>query len=110
MERDSFGRFYYRFPEGESGLDVYNRVTAFIATLYREWSRIPNLEDITVIMVCHGLSLRLFIMRWFRYTVSDFENSRNPPNGAVIVLNRVDDSLGPYFVIDEEGKRICQFQ
>lgn len=112
QERNAYGRFYYRFPEGESGLDVYNRVTAFIATLYREWSRIPNIENVTVIMVCHGLSLRLFIMRWFRYTVSDFENSCNPPNGAVIILNRVDnfDKDKSYFEMDEEGKQICQFQ
>jgi broad specificity phosphatase PhoE len=34
-ERSTFGRFYYRFPEGEAGLDVYNRVTSFIATLFR---------------------------------------------------------------------------
>lgn len=25
-QRNSFGRFYYRFPDGESGLDVYTRV------------------------------------------------------------------------------------
>jgi hypothetical protein len=25
-ERSFFGRFYYRFPQGESGLDVYTRV------------------------------------------------------------------------------------
>ena len=29
-ERRNFGIFYYRFPQGESGLDVYNRVTALI--------------------------------------------------------------------------------
>jgi hypothetical protein len=38
FERSNFGRFYYRFPEGEAGLDVYNRVTSFIATLFRFWS------------------------------------------------------------------------
>lgn len=27
-QRNSFGRFYYRFPNGESGLDVYTRVGA----------------------------------------------------------------------------------
>jgi hypothetical protein len=28
-------RFYYRFPQGESGLDVYNRVTSLIGSLFR---------------------------------------------------------------------------
>lgn len=27
-QRSQFGRFYYRFPDGESGLDVYTRVGA----------------------------------------------------------------------------------
>lgn len=26
-DRGQFGRFYYRFPQGESGLDVYTRVS-----------------------------------------------------------------------------------
>jgi len=27
IERRRFGHFYYRFPNGESGADVYDRVT-----------------------------------------------------------------------------------
>ena len=30
IERHRFGRFFYRFPGGEAGLDVYNRATGFI--------------------------------------------------------------------------------
>tara|TARA_B110000971_G_C19622301_1_gene325378 strand:+ start:179 stop:481 length:303 start_codon:yes stop_codon:yes gene_type:complete len=36
-ERIKYGRFYYRFPLGESGLDVYNRASSFINTLYRDF-------------------------------------------------------------------------
>jgi hypothetical protein len=35
-ERNRFGRFFYRFPNGEAGLDVYNRITSFISTLFRD--------------------------------------------------------------------------
>ncbi len=28
-ERLRFGRFFYRFPNGESGADVYDRMTIF---------------------------------------------------------------------------------
>lgn len=28
-DRLRFGRFYYRFPDGESGADVYDRLTIF---------------------------------------------------------------------------------
>lgn len=71
--RSDFGRFYYRFPEGEAGLDVYNRATSFIATLFRDWSRNdPEVQkDMTVIVVTHGLTLRLFLMRWYQYTVRE---------------------------------------
>ena len=35
-ERDEVGKFYYRFENGESGADVYDRVSLFYDTLYRE--------------------------------------------------------------------------
>src|SRR5688500_5253872 len=35
-ERDEDGTFWYRFPDGESGADVYDRVTSFMDTLCRD--------------------------------------------------------------------------
>ena len=35
-ERRTYGRFFFRFPNGEAGLDVYNRVSSFLATLGRD--------------------------------------------------------------------------
>lgn len=88
-ERDQFGHFFYRFPEGESGLDVYNRVTSFIGTLFRDFNNkdIAH-KDLNVIIVTHGLALRLFLMRWFKYSVHAFEGTYNPPNGAFVVMER----------------------
>jgi broad specificity phosphatase PhoE len=37
-----------------------------------------------VVIVTHGLTLRLLVMRWFQYAISDFEESINPPNGGVV--------------------------
>lgn len=34
-ERQRFGRFYYRFPDGEAGTDVYDRMCDFWSTLFR---------------------------------------------------------------------------
>lgn len=73
-ERQRFGRFFYRFPNGgESGADVYDRITIFEDHLVRdiETGRFP--ENCTVIIVTHGLTLRLFLMRWFHWTVSELE-------------------------------------
>jgi len=39
-------------------------------------------------IITHGLTLRLFLMRWYRFSVSQFENSVNPKNGAVVVMTR----------------------
>mmetsp|Transcript_7408 Transcript_7408/g.11011 ORF Transcript_7408/g.11011 Transcript_7408/m.11011 type:complete len:279 (+) Transcript_7408:105-941(+) len=113
-ERSDFGRFYYRFPEGEAGLDVFNRATGFIATLFRDWGKMdPEIADkMTVIVVTHGLTLRLFMMRWFHYTVHEFENSINPPNASFVCLNRVtveDEWYPTQFKISQEGLALCNF-
>ncbi len=87
-ERNAFGRFYYRFPNGESGLDVYSRVSSFVGTLFREFAKQDNIENSNVIIVTHGLTLRLFLMRWFQYTVEEFEQTRNPGNCDVVIMSR----------------------
>lgn len=109
--RSDFGRFFYRFPDGgESGFDVYNRVSGFIGTLRRDSddlldsgpsssssspssSASSTLEDdgMTICIITHGLSLRLFLMRWFQYSVHEFERSYNPKNGRVVVLKPSQD-------------------
>ena len=35
-ERLRFGRFFYRFPNGESGADVYDRMTIFEDHMIRD--------------------------------------------------------------------------
>lgn len=91
-ERHDFGRFYYRLKNGEAGLDVYSRVSSFIATLVRDCDQYNkagyDLDNITVVIVLHGLSLRLFLMRWFQFSVEEFERSENPDNGQVIQMEK----------------------
>eukprot|EP00741_Cyanophora_paradoxa_P022946 tig00021531_g22166.t1 len=77
-DRSKFGSFYYRFPNGESGADVYDRVSTLLETLYRDF-RNPAFPR-ELIIVTHGLTLRLFLMRWFHMSVEEFEASENPEN------------------------------
>merc|ERR1719223_2202627 len=35
-DRHRFGRFFYRFPNGEAGMDVYNRASSFFGSLIRD--------------------------------------------------------------------------
>jgi broad specificity phosphatase PhoE len=89
-QRDDFSIFYYRIPDGESGADVYDRVSTFLETLYRDFNK-PDYPQNTLI-VTHGMTLRLFLMRWFHWTVEEFENLRNPRNCQVVVMSkRTDD-------------------
>mmetsp|Transcript_21491 Transcript_21491/g.63432 ORF Transcript_21491/g.63432 Transcript_21491/m.63432 type:complete len:323 (+) Transcript_21491:33-1001(+) len=97
-ERNHFGRFYYRFPSGESALDVYNRVSSFIATIYRDVEQMRGVGVLTpethIVIVSHGLAARAFIMRWFQLTVGDFELLSNQPNGSLLVMELHTDAMG----------------
>eukprot|EP00804_Cyclotella_cryptica_P018188 CCRYP_005942-RC/>CCRYP_005942-RC protein AED:0.09 eAED:0.09 QI:233/1/1/1/0.6/0.33/6/539/258 len=109
-ERSKFGRFFYRFPSGEAGLDVYNRVSSFIPTLVRDciqYSREGHdLDNMNIVIVTHGLALRLFLMRWFQFSVHDFEESYNPDNCQLITMTKMKDSFGHAWMELEEKDRV----
>jgi len=138
-ERRMFGRFFFRFPNGEAGLDVYNRVSSFLATLSRDIRQLdelysiqhqndtdsttavsssvstrtttPNrkdaMETMNILVVCHGLTLRLLLMRYFQLTVEEFENSYNSQNAKLVVMDRfVDKKSGrEFYRLHEEAKQ-----
>lgn len=88
-ERLRFGRFFYRFPNGESGADVYDRITIFEDHMIRDINAGRFSNDTSLVLVTHGLATRVFLMRWFHWTVDQFLKVYNPPNAAPIVLERV---------------------
>ncbi|KAK9835626.1 hypothetical protein WJX74_004542 [Apatococcus lobatus] len=87
-ERLRFGRFFYRFPNGESGADVYDRMTIFEDHIVRDINAGRFSNNTNLVLVSHGLALRIFLMRWFHWSVDEFMNVYNPPNCAPIVLER----------------------
>jgi broad specificity phosphatase PhoE len=86
--RDAYGHFFYRFAQGESGADVYDRVGAFLESLWRSFESPDHPPN--VLLVTHGLTMRLFCMRWLHWTVAEFESLSNPGNGETRSLE-----LGP---------------
>lgn len=93
-KRALYGRFFYRFPDGESAADVYDRITGFRETLRADIDlgrfqppnqRSPNLN---VVIVSHGLTLRIFLTRWYKWTVSQFERLHNFGNAGMVVMER----------------------
>lgn len=83
-ERIAFGPFYYRLPDGESGADVYDRVSGFLETLHRDFAKKDFPEN--AMIVTHGMTLRIFLMRWFHWSVEYFEKVKNPKNGDVVIM------------------------
>ena len=84
--RDSYGHFYYRFRDGgESCADVYDRVSDFLGTLHRDFEKKDFPEN--CVIVTHGMTMRLMIMRWFHVSVEEFESWSNPKNCDYFHLN-----------------------
>ena len=88
-ERNKYSLFYYRMKDGESGADVYDRVSVFFETLYRDFNK-DNYPENTLI-VTHGMTLRIFLMRWLHWTVEEYECLKNPSNCQVVVMELDDD-------------------
>ncbi len=100
-ERAKIGRFFYRFKDGESGADVYDRVSSFMDSLYREMDNCL-MPDNNVFIISHGLFMRLFLMRFYRWSVEKFHTLENFDNCGYCILER-DDQDGS-FVLKTELK------
>ncbi|KAJ4886155.1 Phosphoglycerate mutase-like protein AT74 [Raphanus sativus] len=88
--RERFGRFFYRFPEGESAADVFDRVSSFLESLWRDIDmnrlHMNPTHELNFVIVSHGLTSRVFLMKWFKWTVEQFEALNNPGNSEVRVM------------------------
>ncbi|MET7998559.1 histidine phosphatase family protein [Amycolatopsis sp. NPDC005232] len=73
QRRHEFGHFFYRLPFGESGADVDDRVAGFLAELLHSGGTHPR----SVLIVSHGLTLRLLCRRLFGWSVDLFESLSN---------------------------------
>ncbi len=85
--RDKYGHFYYRFRDGgESCADVFDRVSDFMNTMFRDFNKSDFPRN--VVVVTHGMTMRLFIMRWFHCSVEEFESWANIKNCHYLLLER----------------------
>jgi broad specificity phosphatase PhoE len=84
--RDGYGPFFYRIEDGESGADVYDRVSSFFDTLHRDFEKDTFPEN--CLLVTHGLLIKIFLMRWFHWDYRKCERMKNPDNCGIVVLER----------------------
>lgn len=98
--RDEFSTFYYRIPSGESGADVYDRDTTFLDTMHRDFEKYTYPDN--VLIVSHGLTIRLFLMRWFHWSVEEFESLQYPKNCQIMIMEKqIDD----HYILSSELSR-----
>ena len=100
-ERDAYGPFYFRFPDGESCADVFDRMSDFFGTLQRDFTKSSFLKN--AVIITHGMRIRLFLMRWFHWSVEEFELHANPHNCQIVIMEQ--DLNGKYHLKSELNRR-----
>merc|ERR1712032_976631 len=88
-EQQSIGRFFYRFPTGESGADVFDRTRSWWndTLLTHNVSRLMEPVD-TVLIFTHGLTMRLILMQLDGWSVDTFHAVWNAGNRDIYVLQK----------------------
>ena len=82
--REQFGYFFYRFPDGESCADVYDRMALFMDSLFRRFDRADCPENI--IIVSHGTAIKCFLARWYHWDVRWFDVMGQLPNCHISLM------------------------
>jgi broad specificity phosphatase PhoE len=83
-ERVKYGTFFYRMPYGESGADVYDRVTTFMDTLHREFEK-KNFP-VALTISSHGAANKVILMRWLKWSVEDYDLTKTQENCSILKM------------------------
>lgn len=89
QERADYGHFFYRIPNGESAADAYDRVSGFNESLWRIFGEGDSAS--VCVLVTHGLMTRVFLMKWYHFSVEYFEDLRNVDHCEFVVM-RLNDN------------------
>lgn len=76
-------KFFSRLPHGESPYDTYLRMGDVIASMQRDCHR-KGEDDLLV--VCHGVTLRCFAMRFLHISDRAWDHFRNPGNCDIYAI------------------------
>ncbi|KAI9703115.1 MAG: hypothetical protein M1820_005987 [Bogoriella megaspora] len=90
QERADYGHFFYRIPNGESAADAYDRVSGFNESLWRSFGE-QDFPSVCV-LVTHGLMTRVFLMKWYHWSVEYFEDLRNINHCEFIVMKQNEEN------------------
>lgn len=66
--------------------------------------------NMNILVVTHGLTLRLILMRYFQLSVEEFENSYNSQNARLVIMDRYVDKTGrEYYRLHDTAKEALNF-
>lgn len=94
-DRGAYGIFYFRIENGESGANVFDRTSTFFEMVRQDFLQSDYPENILV--VTHGVTLRILLMRILNWSVEEFEDVYNPENCELFVLEK--NSEGDYKLV-----------
>lgn len=87
QQRKDVGHFFFRFPNGESGADVYDRCSHFLESVFRKT------QSDTHFIFTHGLTGRILIMRILHASYEEFESWDNLENCSITKLSNESGSF-----------------
>ncbi|KAI9801506.1 MAG: hypothetical protein M1833_002738 [Piccolia ochrophora] len=98
QERADYGHFFYRIPNGESAADAYDRISGFNESLWRQFGE-DDFASVCV-LVTHGLMTRIFLMKWYHFSVEYFEDLRNVNHCEFVRMTRPPES--PKYTLENQ--------
>lgn len=105
QEQLKVGRLYYRFPTGESGCDVYDRVKVWWDSMIHVNDRPGQPIVDNIVVVTHGLTMRLILMQLYGWSPDTFHTVWNAGNCDMYVLQKDLSRAGfsPYVLDKSQG-------
>lgn len=82
------GKFWARYPQGESAFDAAVRIHQAFGSFHRDNEKH---EDTDHIIVCHGTVAKLFVMMWFHYPFEWYEKERTIGNCGLYLIENGED-------------------
>ncbi len=102
-DRKKHSYFFYRIKNGESGADVYDRISTFLETLYRDFIKDDWTQ--TVLISTHGITSLIFLMRFFHWKYERYETADRFLNCGYIVLTLNQDTDAYSISMDNRSGR-----
>ncbi|CAJ2511486.1 Uu.00g071110.m01.CDS01 [Anthostomella pinea] len=106
QERADYGHFFYRIPDGESAADAYDRVSGFNESLWRQFGD-DDFASVCV-LVTHGLMSRVFLMKWYHFSVEYFEDLRNVNHCEFLIMKKEKD--GGKYILENQLRTWSQLR